>query len=245
MSCCVSLCTPCSSSRSAVSSPKPFLLQSGPPHLPQPLFTQLCPSEHLGSPAPNPLIYQCLSCSGSAQNCLWCFQWLWKVPSAREPWFPWIRVVVLLLEQPSATTLCCISYVQGCVCAQVLLTIDVSLPPALQRASFMCTHTCAGAHTCQITPPAALSSSCSILFHILQLSLVWLWAPWFPKSSAVTAILTSQLTGLPVALPSLCFSKFCCFKHFFEVCRVTVLGREWQAFAMGCGVESHLINYRI
>lgn len=61
--CCPALCPcaepehrpPCRSRRSAGSSPKPFLLQSGPPHLPQPLFTQLCPSEHLGSPPLNPL----------------------------------------------------------------------------------------------------------------------------------------------------------------------------------------------
>lgn len=67
--------------------------------------------------------------------------------SAGEPWFPWIRVAVLLLVQPSVSL--CTAF-PGCrdvfvhTCSPLM-----SHPPATQpcKASFMCTHACVGTHT--------------------------------------------------------------------------------------------------
>lgn len=100
---------------------------------------------------------------------------------------------------PAGTAQCCHRvlrfWVQGCICAHVLTT-DVSHPPATQRCKEP--HSCAhvGTHTCQITPPAAPDSSFSILFHIFQLSLVRLLAPW-----PFQALLLSHVPSL-VVLPS-------------------------------------------
>lgn len=129
---------PCRSSRSAVSSPKPFLLQSGPSHLPQPLFTQLCPSEHL--PPPN---HSDLSCAGDAQNCLWCFQWLLKSADCQE--------AMVSLDQGGcapAGAAQCHHHVLHVLCAGMylytVLTTDVSAPPAAQ----LCREPRSFAHIC-------------------------------------------------------------------------------------------------
>lgn len=146
----------CRSRRSAVSSPKPFLLQSGPPHLPQPLFTQLCPSEHLGSPPLNPLCFisachvlgvpktACGVSSGS-EKC--------RVPGSHG--FPGSRWLCCCWYSPVLLP-CVVFLVQGCICTH-MLTTDVSHPPATQLCKephssahiYMCRYTHVSDHiTC-------------------------------------------------------------------------------------------------